>query len=102
MVRRSGHAARVEAYKAFHADLSSALQAQDLTGANDSTVNPGLEGEAARLAIDLRRVSTRLDRAWVLRRAIGWSSPFLVERIERALDRFRSATAGATRPRFLR
>jgi|SRR5579863_3009601 len=102
MARRSVHAARFEAYKAFHADLSNALHAQELTSANDPGVNQALEGEAARLAIDLRRVTTRLERAWVLRRAFGWSSPFLVERVERALDRFQSATAKTARSGFSR
>ena len=93
MNRRTAHAARVEAYKRFHADLSQALYAeeQSRTGQNPQAQD-AYDGEAARLAIDLTRANTRAELAWMLRRAFGRYSPFLADRVATALDRFKSAT----------
>jgi hypothetical protein len=101
MIRRQSHAARFQAFKAFHADLSRALQAEREPWAGD--VAPARESyveDASRLAFDLSRTTTRAELTWTLRRAFGRHSPFLVDRVARALDKFKAATETARRSAF--
>lgn len=101
MIRRQSHAARFKAYQAFHADLSRALQAEREPWAGD--VVPARENyveDASRLAFDLSRTTTRAELTWTLRRTFGRHSPFLVDRVARALDKFKAATDAAPRSAF--
>ncbi|HEY3785049.1 MAG TPA: hypothetical protein VGL55_07215 [Steroidobacteraceae bacterium] len=94
--RRIPHSARFEAYKNFHADLSRAVSAecQSWLGQNAEPLKD--HTETSRLTFDLSRTTTRAELAWTLRRVFGRHSPFLVDRVASALDRFRSATGAET------
>ncbi|HEY3787048.1 MAG TPA: hypothetical protein VGL55_17390 [Steroidobacteraceae bacterium] len=88
------HAGRVAAYAALCAELGGALREEDPSRTHGGTDSPAdrYDSEAARLAVDLRTVATRAEVRFVIRRTFGSCSPTLLDRIERALERFRLAT----------
>ena len=90
--RRIPHSARFEAYKTFHADLSRALDAESQSWMGQAGETLRDRNEASRLTFDLTRTTSRAELAWTLRRVFGRHSPFLVDRVANALDRFRTAT----------
>lgn len=92
--RSKAHAARVAAYKTLCAELSEALYEDDpaRTGSSVGAAPDQYDREAARLSVDLRSVRTRAEVRWVVRRMFGSCSPALLDRVERALDKFRLAT----------
>ena len=94
--RRIPHAARFEAYRTFHADLSRALDAESQSRMGQSAETLPDRSEASRLTFDLTRTTSRAELAWTLRRVFGRHSPFLVDRVANALDRFRKATGMQT------
>lgn len=85
------HATRVAAYSALCSELAVALREEDPSRARREATADRYDTEAARLAIQLRGVGTRAEVRWVIRRMFGSCSPTLLDRIERALERFRAA-----------
>lgn len=93
--RLKAHAGRVAAYAELCSELAVALREEDPSRARPEAA-ARYDGEAARLAVQLQAVGTRAEVRWVTRRMFGSCSPALLDRIERALDRFRTATGGSS------
>ena len=85
------HATRVAAYSALCSELAVALREEDPSRARREATADRYDTEAARLAIQLRGVGTRAEVRWMIRRMFGSCSPTLLDRIERAPERFRAA-----------